>query len=163
MKEWPLRNWLHLVKMLLESDPTVQLVATSASNPRELDRLRRLGGCGARCPPHQSGRIEHRAIGRRLATLPDAHWRGFRRPPFGDGARHSHFHHVPKISRLEGMASARRAAQASGRRLPVVSTKAETTAWLGKGKAVCLESISAEQVIEATRSMRPISVKHLNL
>jgi ADP-heptose:LPS heptosyltransferase len=41
-KEWPLENWIDLAKMILESDPDVQLVATASEKPRELERLHRL-------------------------------------------------------------------------------------------------------------------------
>jgi ADP-heptose:LPS heptosyltransferase len=47
VKEWPLENWIDLVQMLLEKRPSVQIVATAGSNPREQERLRKLAAAGS--------------------------------------------------------------------------------------------------------------------
>ena len=49
-KEWPLENWIGLVQMLARKSPSMRMVATAGSNPREQDRLRELAGAaeGAR-------------------------------------------------------------------------------------------------------------------
>ncbi len=43
-KEWPLENWIDLVKMLAGRNPHVPVVATAGSNPREQKRLKDLAG-----------------------------------------------------------------------------------------------------------------------
>jgi ADP-heptose:LPS heptosyltransferase len=42
VKEWPLENWIGLAKMLARENPSLRIVATAGSNPREQDRLREL-------------------------------------------------------------------------------------------------------------------------
>ncbi len=42
VKEWPLDNWIGLVAMLAQKNPSIRIVATAGSNPREQDRLREL-------------------------------------------------------------------------------------------------------------------------
>jgi ADP-heptose:LPS heptosyltransferase len=41
-KEWPMRHWIDLAKNLLQTDPSLSLVATASSKPRELERLAEL-------------------------------------------------------------------------------------------------------------------------
>ena len=41
-KEWPLDNWIDLTKRLLAARPSIDLVATASSKPREITRLRTL-------------------------------------------------------------------------------------------------------------------------
>jgi ADP-heptose:LPS heptosyltransferase len=50
VKEWPLENWIGLAQMLARKSPSIRMVATAGSNPREQDRLRELAGAvdGAR-------------------------------------------------------------------------------------------------------------------
>jgi len=50
VKEWPLENWIGLVQMLAQKSPSIRIVATAGSNPREQDRLKELarGADGAR-------------------------------------------------------------------------------------------------------------------
>ena len=42
VKEWPLENWLGLARMLLQKQPSLRIVATAGSSPREQERLREL-------------------------------------------------------------------------------------------------------------------------
>ncbi len=44
VKEWPLENWIGLAQMLARKSPSVRIVATAGSNPREQDRLGELAG-----------------------------------------------------------------------------------------------------------------------
>jgi ADP-heptose:LPS heptosyltransferase len=46
-KEWPLENWIELTKRLLAARPSVDLIATASSKPRELTRLRTLASAVA--------------------------------------------------------------------------------------------------------------------
>jgi ADP-heptose:LPS heptosyltransferase len=41
-KEWPLENWIELTKRLFAARPSIDLIATASSKPRELTRLRAL-------------------------------------------------------------------------------------------------------------------------
>jgi heptosyltransferase I len=53
VKEWPLENWVELARMLLQKWPSLRIVATAGSNPREQTRLRELaaaaGGARLQC------------------------------------------------------------------------------------------------------------------
>ena len=40
VKEWPLENWIGLAQMLAQKNPSLRMVATAGSNPREQERLR---------------------------------------------------------------------------------------------------------------------------
>lgn len=42
VKEWPLENWVGLVRMLAKKNPSARIVATAGSNPREQERLQQL-------------------------------------------------------------------------------------------------------------------------
>jgi ADP-heptose:LPS heptosyltransferase len=161
MKEWPLRNWLQLSKLLLEDDPAVQLVATSSANPRELDRLRRLSDAVPdsrmiglyglnlsqlaavlqRCRMHIGGDsgVLHLAMALGVPTF--ALFRKYA------GLKEW----IPPGPQHKFLAAGCPCAD-SGR-----------NDCLARGKAVCLESITAAQVMDATRAMRPISLKKLNL
>jgi ADP-heptose:LPS heptosyltransferase len=50
VKEWPLENWIALARMLTQNRPSIRMVATAGSNPREQARLTELakGAVGAR-------------------------------------------------------------------------------------------------------------------
>jgi ADP-heptose:LPS heptosyltransferase len=51
--EWPLENWIGLAQMLARTRPSMRIVATAGSNPREQGRLRELsraaGGAQLQC------------------------------------------------------------------------------------------------------------------
>jgi heptosyltransferase-1 len=53
VKEWPLENWIELAQILAAKNPSIHIVATAGSNPREQDRLRELaqaaGGARLQC------------------------------------------------------------------------------------------------------------------
>jgi len=42
VKEWPLENWIGLAEMLAQKNPSIRIVVTAGSNPREQDRLKEL-------------------------------------------------------------------------------------------------------------------------
>jgi ADP-heptose:LPS heptosyltransferase len=42
VKEWPLENWIALARMLTQNRPSIRMVATAGSNPREQARLTEL-------------------------------------------------------------------------------------------------------------------------
>jgi ADP-heptose:LPS heptosyltransferase len=44
LKEWPLENWIDLVRMLAQKNASIPIIATAGSNAREQERLRRLAG-----------------------------------------------------------------------------------------------------------------------
>jgi ADP-heptose:LPS heptosyltransferase len=46
-KEWPLENWVELTKRLLAAQPSIDLVATGSSKPREVAKLRALASAVA--------------------------------------------------------------------------------------------------------------------
>lgn len=50
VKEWPIENWIGLVKLFTEKNPSMPIVATAGTNPREQERLKLLaqGTTGAR-------------------------------------------------------------------------------------------------------------------
>jgi ADP-heptose:LPS heptosyltransferase len=50
VKEWPLENWIDMVRMLAQKEPGLPIVATAGANPREQGRLKELAGAadGAR-------------------------------------------------------------------------------------------------------------------
>jgi ADP-heptose:LPS heptosyltransferase len=161
LKEWPLRNWLQLARMLLESDPSVQLVASAAAHPRELDRLRRLAEA---VPDSRLLCLEGLNIGQLAAVL--------QRCRLHIGADSGVLHlamalGIPtfalfrKYPGLKEWISPGLEHQFLAAGCPCIDDGRNDC--LAKGKAVCLESISAAQVFEASRSLRPISAKSLNL
>ena len=163
LKEWPLENWAELAGLILKSDPAVQLVATAAANARESARLNRLA---AAVPDARLVCLPGLNIGQLAALLQRCRLHlgaRFRRAPSGGGPGHFHLHRLPQISRLEGMASARRAAtQVSGGGLPV-AWRSGRNHCQAAGRAECLAAISAAEVFDAIRTLRPISAKHLKL
>jgi ADP-heptose:LPS heptosyltransferase len=42
VKEWPLENWAGLVRMMAQQKPSIRMIATAGTNPREQERLRQL-------------------------------------------------------------------------------------------------------------------------
>ena len=133
-KEWPLENWAELAVLILKSDPEVQLVATAASNERESARLNRLADA---VPDARLVCLPGLNIGQLAALLQRCrlHLGGrFRGAPSGGGPGHFHLYRLPQISRLAGMASARRAAtQVSGGGLPVPGGRPEPLPGRGPG------------------------------
>jgi heptosyltransferase I len=53
VKEWPLENWIGLAGIMAREDPSLRMVATAGSNPREQDLLKELaraaGGARLQC------------------------------------------------------------------------------------------------------------------
>lgn len=160
LNEWPLHHWAQLAKMLLESDPGVHLVATAASHPRELDRLRRLGDA---VPDARLISLEGLNIGQLAAVV--------QRCRLHYGADSGVLHlamavGVPTFSlfrksRLKSWLPAGPQHKHLAVGCPCMDDgKGDCFA---KKKPACFESITAGQVFEASRSMRPISGKNLNL
>jgi len=50
VKEWPLENWIGLARELARGSPSIRMVATAGSNPREQDRLGELAGAAKDMP-----------------------------------------------------------------------------------------------------------------
>jgi ADP-heptose:LPS heptosyltransferase len=151
-KEWPLEKWIESSERLMAQGPTIQLVATSSSAPRELERLNELAGairsprlkafpgptvaqlCAglSRCDLHigaDSG-VVHLAMALGLPTVSI-----FRRYPglaewLPRGPEHRHF--VTNCACLHGIRPECRSTQ----------------------RAVCLTGISAEDVAHAALAVR---------
>jgi ADP-heptose:LPS heptosyltransferase len=161
LKEWPLRNWLQFSKMLLENDPSLQLVATASNHPRELDRLRRLTNA---VPDSRLISLEGLNLGQLAAVLQRC------RLHFGGDSGVLHlamalgvptFTLFRKYPALKEWIPAGLQHKFLAVGCPCLDDGRNDC--LAKGKSVCLESITPAQVFDASRSMRPISAKHLNL
>jgi ADP-heptose:LPS heptosyltransferase len=162
LKEWPLENWVELARMILESDPAVQLVATAAANARESARLDRLGEA---VPDSRLLCLPGLNIGQLAALLQRC------RLHIGADSGVLHlaaalgistftvFRKYPGLKEWLPPAAMQHKYLAAG--CPCIDT-GENRCQAG-GRARCLASISAAEVFEAIRPLRPISAPHLKL
>jgi len=162
LKEWPLESWVELARMILESDPAVQLVATAAANARESERLDRLGDAVPdarllclpglslgqlaallqRCRLHlgaDSG-VLHLAVALGLSTF-------------------TLFRKYPGLKEWLPPATLQHRYLAAGCRC-IETGRNHCQA---RGRAECLASISVTEVFDAIRPLWPISAQHLKL
>jgi len=162
LNEWPLENWAELARMLLASDPAVQLVATAGASAREAARLDRLGEAVPdgrlmclpglnigqlaallqRCRLHigpDTG-VLHLAVALGVSTFTlfrkSANMRQWLPP--------TSLQHKYLAAGCRCLEEGRKDCQAGGR-------------------AECLAAISVAEVLEAIRPLRPISGQHLKL
>jgi ADP-heptose:LPS heptosyltransferase len=162
LKEWPLENWVELAGMILKSDPAAQLVATAASNARELERLGWLAGA---VPDARLLCLPGLKIGQLAALLQRC------RLHVGADSGVLHlavalgiptftvFRKYPGLKEWLPPAVAQHKYLATGCRC-IESGRDDCRA---RGRAECLAAISAAEVFEATRPLRPIAARNLNL
>jgi ADP-heptose:LPS heptosyltransferase len=160
MNEWPLPHWADLAKMLLASDPSVHLVATAASHPRESERLRQLGEA---VPDARLIRLEGLKIGQLAAVVRRC------RIHFGVDSGVLHLAMAMGVPTLSLFRKSRvKLWLPPG---PQHRYLAASCPCLDEGKGdcfvknepACFASITAAQVFEASRSMRTIPAENLNL
>jgi len=162
LKEWPLDNWAELAGMILKSDPSAQLVATAAANARESARLDRLA---AAVPEARLRCVKGLDIGQLAALLQRC------RLHLGADSGVLHlaaalgvstftvFRKYPGLKEWLPPAGPQHKYLAAGCRCiesGVDDCKAGEV-------SQCLASISAAQVFEAIRPLRPIAARNLNL
>jgi ADP-heptose:LPS heptosyltransferase len=158
-KEWPLENWIELVKLYLAGDPQVQLVATAAANPRELKRLHLLA---AAVPDSRLLCLEGLNLSQLAALL--------QRCRLHLGADSGVLHLAAALGlttftvfrKYEGLkewlpTGAQHKYLVAA--CPCCNDRRDRCS--RKGKSACLATISATQVYEESRSLRPISLKNL--
>jgi ADP-heptose:LPS heptosyltransferase len=161
LKEWPLGHWIELARMLLDSDPSVQLVATAAANPRETQQLNHLAEA---VPDTRLLCLDGLSIGHLAALLQRC------RLHFGGD---SGVLHLAVALGIPTFTIFRKSAGLKEWLPPGFQNKFLAAGCpcadegrdrcTAKGKAACLESISASEVFEASRTLRPISARNLNL
>lgn len=162
LKEWPLDNWAELARMILESDPAVQLVATAAASPRESDRLDRLGD---NVPEARLLCLPGLNIGQLAALLQRC------RLHLGADSGVLHlaaalgvstftlFRKYPGLKEWLPPAGVQHKYLAAG--CPCLDSGRNRCQ--ARGRAECLAAISPREVFEAIRPLRPISAQHLKL
>jgi ADP-heptose:LPS heptosyltransferase len=161
MKEWPLQNWIDLATRLLRHGPSTTLVATAAGKAREVERLRRLVEAA---PDSRLIALENLNIGQLAAVLERC------RLHIGGDSGVLHLATalgVPTLTIGRHYDEMREWIPTGAKHRFLTADcqciKQANNACIANGKSACLESISAEQVMEATRAMRPIAAKNLKL
>ena len=162
LKEWPLENWAELAGLILKSDPAVQLVATAAANARESARLDRLA---AAVPDARLLCLPGLTIAQLAALLQRC------RLHLGADSGVLHlaaalgvstftvFRKYPGLKEWLPPAGLQHKYLVAG--CPCIDGGRNDC--LARGRAECLGAISATEVLEAIRVLRPISARHLNL